>query len=158
VFTYERKYAAADSVANAVLLLDSTFLLAQSVRGEALLGLGRIPEAIRTLQQLVNVIPASPATEYHGILAYVYARAGDSTRARALLARIRGVSGGQLPPMGVLAATLYQLGETEQALALLVRARDLHDPWLPGYIASARYDRLRKDPRGAAIMATVLGR
>lgn len=158
VFTYERKFAAADSVANAVLALDSTFLLAQSVRAEALLGLGRIPEAIRALEQLVNGIPAAPATEYHGILAYVYARAGDSTRARALLARIRGVSGGQLPPMGVLAATLDQLGETEQALALLIRARDLHDPWLPGYIASERYDRLRKNPRGAAIVATVLAR
>ena len=158
VFMYERNYAAADSVANAVLSLDSTFLLARSVRGEALLGLGRIPEAIRMLEQLVNAIPAAPATEYHGILAYVYARAGDTTRARAMLDRIRASSGGQLPPMGVLAATLEQLGKTDEALAVLIRARDQHDPWLPGYIASERYDRLRKDPRGAAIVATVLAR
>ena len=158
VFMYERKYAEADSIANAVLSLDSTFLLARSVRGEALLGLGRSPEAIRMLEQLVNDLPAAQATEYHGILSYVYARAGDSTRARALLDRIRSMSGGQLPPMGVLAATLEQLGQTDQALAALIRARDLHDPWLPGYIVSERYDRLRKDPRGAAIVATVLAR
>jgi tetratricopeptide (TPR) repeat protein len=158
VFMYERKYAEADSIANAVLSLDSTFLLARSVRGEALLGLGRSPAAIRMLEQLVNDLPAAQATEYHGILSYVYARAGDSTRARALLDRIRSMSGGQLPPMGVLAATLEQLGQTDQALAALIRARDLHDPWLPGYIVSERYDRLRKDPRGAAIVATVLAR
>ncbi len=158
VFMYERNYAAADSVANAVLSLDSTFLLARSVRGEALLGLGRIPEAIRMLEQLVNAIPAAPATEYHGILAYVYARGGDTTRARAMLDRIRTISGGQLPPMGVLAATLEQLGKTDEALAVLIRARDQHDPWLPGYIASERYDRLRKDSRGAAIVASVLAR
>jgi hypothetical protein len=75
-----------------------------------------------------------------------------------MLDRIRISSRGQLPPMGVLAATLEQLGQTDQALAVLIRARDQHDPWLPGYIASERYDRLRKDPRGAAIVASVLAR
>ncbi len=158
VYTYERNYAAADSVANAVLLLDSTFLLARSVRGEALLRLGRVPEAIRTMEQLVNAIPAVPATEYHAILAYLYACAGDSTRARAMLDQIRTSSGGKLPSIGVLAATLERLGQMDEALALLVRARDAHDPWLPGYIASERYDRLRKHPRGAAIVESVLNR
>ena len=43
-------------------------------------------------------------------------------------------------------------------IGVLLLALDLHDPWLPGYIASARYDRLRKDPRGAAIVASVLSR
>ncbi len=158
VYMYERNYAAADSVANAVLSLDSTFLLARSVHGEAQLGLGRVPEAIQTLEQLVSAIPAVPATEYHAILAYVYARAGDGVRARAMLDRMRASSGGQLPPMGVLAATLDQLGDTDVALALLVRARDVHDPWLPGYIASERYDRLRRNPRGAVIVESVLRR
>lgn len=38
VYMYERNYAAADSVANAVPSLDSTFLLARRVQGEAQLG------------------------------------------------------------------------------------------------------------------------
>ncbi|MBC7563131.1 MAG: protein kinase [Gemmatimonadaceae bacterium] len=158
VYMYERNYAAADSVANAVPSLDSTFLLARSVHGEALLGLGRVAEATATMEQLVSAIPTAPATEYHALLAYVYARAGDGVRARVMLDRMRASSGGQLPPMGVLAATLEQLGDTDAALALLVRARDVHDPWLPGYIASGRYDRLRKHPRGAAIVESVLRR
>ena len=141
-----------------MLRLDSTFLLARHTRAEALIGLSRTAEAIRIMEQLVASVPASPATEYHGYLAYAYARAGDTTKARAMLERMRVASGGILPPMGLVAATLDQLGDTDAAITALTRARDLHDPWLPGFVGSERYDRLRKDPRGAAILATVLTR
>ena len=155
---YARNYPAADSIAGGVLKLDSTFLLAKHTRAEALLGLGRTADAIRIMEQLVASVPASPATEYHGFLAYAYARAGDSMRARAMLERMRVASGGRLPPMGLVAVTLDQLGDTDAAIAALTRALELHDPWLPGFVGSERYDRLRKDPRGAAILATVLTR
>ena len=155
---YERKFAAADSIADGVLRLDSTFLLARHTRAEALIGLSRTAEAIRIMEQLVATVPALPATEYHGYLAYAYARAGDTAKARAMLERMRVASGGKLPPMGLVAATLDQLGDTDAAITALTRARDLHDPWLPGFVGSERYDRLRKDPRGAAILATVLTR
>ena len=155
---YARNFRAADSIAGGVLQLDSTFLLAKRTRAEALLGLGRTADAIRMMAQLVASLPLSPATEYHGFLAYAYARSGDSVRARATLERMRVASGGRLPPMGLVAATLDQVGDTDAALAALIRARDLHDPWLPGFVASERYDRLRKNPRGAAILATVLTR
>jgi serine/threonine-protein kinase len=155
---YARNFRAADSIAGGVLQLDSTFLLAKHTRAEALLGLGRTAEAIRIMEQLVASVPASPATEYHGFLAYTYARAGDSTRARAMLERMRVASGGQLPPMGLVAVTLDQLGDTDAAIPALTRALALHDPWLPGFVGSERYDRLRKNPRGAAILATVLTR
>ena len=154
---YARNYLSADSIAGGVLKLDSTFLLAKHTRAEALLGLGRTAEAIRIMEQLVSSVPPSPATEYHGFLAYAYARAGDTTRSRAMLERMRVASGGRLPPMGLVAVTLDQLGDTA-AITALTRARDLHDPWLPGFVGSERYDRLRKNPRGAAILATVLTR
>ena len=48
--------------------------------------------------------------------------------------------------------------QMDQAIAVLIRARDQYDPWLPGYIASERYDRLRNDPRSAAIVESVLTR
>ena len=155
---FDRNFAAADSIGGGVLKLDSTFLLAKHTRAEALLGLGRTAESIRIMEQLVASVPASPATEYHGFLAYAYARAGDTTRARAMLERMRVASGGRLPPMGLVAVTLDQLGDTGAAIVALARARDLHDPWLPGFVGSERYDRLRNDPRGAAILATVLTR
>ena len=155
---YARNFAAADSIAGGVLKLDSTFLLAKHTRAEALLGLGRTADAIRIMEQLVASVPPSPATEYHGFLAYAYARARDSTRARSMLERMRVASGGHLPPMGLVAVTLDELGDTDAAVAALTRARDLHDPWLPGFVMSERYDRLRKDPRGATILATVLTR
>lgn len=155
---YARNFAAADSIGSGVLKLDSTFLLARHTRAEALLGLGRAAESIRIMEQLVASVPASPATEYHGFLAYAYARSGDTTRARAMLERMRIASGGRLPPMGLVAAAFGELGDTDAAIVALTRARDLHDPWLPGFLGSERYDRLRNDPRAAAILATVLTR
>ena len=59
-FLYERKFAEADSIADRVVRLDSTFLLARQARAEAKLGLGRTADTIRIMEQLVAGLPASP--------------------------------------------------------------------------------------------------
>ncbi len=38
------------------------------------------------------------------------------------------------------------------------RAIALHDPWTPEFSGLERYDQLRKDPKGAVLMAMVLTR
>ena len=155
---YERRYVVADSEASSVVGLDSTFALAWMAKAEALIGLGRPKEAVTIMQRRVALLPAAPATEYHGFLAYALACAGDTAGARAVLEQVRKVSGGRLPPIGTLAAALERIGDKEAALEVLARAIALHDPWVPGFVGNERYDRLRKDVRGGALIATVLNR
>ena len=87
------------------------------------------------------------------MLAYGYALAGRSRDARALLDTIRARSDGRLPPTGAIAAALDALGDHEAAVALLGEAIVRHDSWLETFSRSPRYDKLRKDPRVAAMLA-----
>ncbi len=157
-FLYERKHAAADSVASFVVGLDSTFALAWMAKADALIGLGRAKDAAAIMRRRVALLPSAPATEYHGCLAYALARAGDAAGARAILDGQKVASGGRLPPLGSVATALMAVGERDAALEVLARAIALHDPWTPGFAGLERYDQLRKDPKGAALMATVLAR
>lgn len=90
------------------------------------------------------------------MLAYAYARAGRAREARALLETMRAQSGGRVPATGANAAALEELGDHDAAVALLAEAVDRHDVWLVQFPRAPRYDRLRKDPRAAA-MLTRLG-
>ncbi|MBX9929849.1 MAG: protein kinase [Gemmatimonadaceae bacterium] len=158
IHLYDRKHAAADSVASIVVRLDSTFAPAWMAKAEALLGLGRTREAVAIMQRRVALLPALPATEYHGMLAYALARAGDTTAVRATLDRLRQGRTRALPPLGSIAVALLEIGERAEALEVMQRAIALHDPWTAGFIGNARYDRMRKDSQGAVLLATVLTR
>ncbi len=158
VYLYQRNHSAADSVASIVVGLDSTFALAWLAKAEALVGLGRAKEGAAIMQRRVALLPPSPATEYHGFLAYALARAGDTQGARAVAERLRAVSGGKLPALGSVATALFEIGDRASAFEVLERAIALHDPWTPGFVGCARYDSLRKDPKGGALLATVLTR
>ena len=70
-----------------------------------------------------------------------------------MLDTIRARSGGKLPATGALAAALEELGDHEAAVELLGRAIERHDTWLVQFPQVARYDKLRKDPRVAAMLA-----
>jgi 2-C-methyl-D-erythritol 4-phosphate cytidylyltransferase len=66
---------------------------------------------------------------------------------------MRAQSGGQIPATGANAAALEELGDHEAAVALLGHAIARHDVWLVQFPQAPRYDRLRKDPRVAAMLA-----
>ena len=57
-----------------------------------------------------------------------------------------------MPPVAAAAAALEELGDHEAAVSLIIEAVAQHDPWL-WYSRKARYDKLRKDPRVAAVLA-----
>jgi predicted RNA polymerase sigma factor len=57
--------------------------------------------------------------------------------------------------MGVLAAALDQLGDRAAAVEQLERAVRQPDAWLQMYNRSARFDALRRDPRGNAALASI---
>ena len=152
VLMSERRVAEAESVASATIAADSTFLLAWEWRANALLALGRAAEAVSLLERQVAALPAGTPQEAHSVLAYAYARGGRAAEARAALGRVRARFDGRLPATGAAAATLEELGEHEAAIALLAEGIAKHDVWLVQFPSFPRYDRLRRDPRAAAML------
>jgi tetratricopeptide (TPR) repeat protein len=148
----QRRFKETDSVASLTISMDSTFMLAWEWRANALLALGQTASAISLLESQTAALRGRPA-ETHGILSYAYALAGRTSDSRALLSDIRSRSGGKLPSMGVIAATLEELGAHEEAIAQLAQAIAAHDAWVVQFPRSARYDKLRKDPRVAEMLA-----
>ena len=151
----ERQYTRADSATRSILSMDSTYALAWDARGEALSYLGRHDEAIIALQRNLEQLPKNRPNQTEGILAFVFARAGRAADARRAMEQLRVKNGGEMPAMGVLAATLEQLGDHPAALAMIERAVKQPDSWLQMYNRAERYDALRRDPRADAIMARI---
>jgi serine/threonine-protein kinase len=153
VFLMERRFPEADAAASATMALDSTFTLAWQQRENVQLAVGQVAPAVALLERHVAALPAGRPEEAHGMLAYAYARAGRAREARALLESMRAQSGGRIPATGATAAALEELGDHEAAVALLGEAIARHDVWLVQFPMAPRYDRLRKDPRAAAMLA-----
>jgi serine/threonine-protein kinase len=151
----ERRLAEADSVASTAIAMDSTFMLAWQGRENALLEMDQVARGVAMLERHVALLPPGRPQEAHGMLAYGYALAGRARDARALLDTMRARSGGRLPATGATAAALEVLGDHEAAVALLAEADARHDVWLSQFPRQKRYDRLRKDPRAAAILDRV---
>jgi TolB-like protein/Flp pilus assembly protein TadD len=153
MYLNERNYVAVDSVSAEAIALDPTFALIRSVRAEGLLLTGRSSEAVSILETLVADLPPNRPSATHGLLTYAYARSGQTAKARALLEKQRVDAGGRLPATGALATALEELGDHEAAIGLLGEAIAQHDAWLVVYTRAERYDKLRRDPRGAALLA-----
>jgi serine/threonine-protein kinase len=155
VYIVEREYRIADSLASETIRLDSTFALIWLAKAEALLFEGRGAEAVAILERRVAELPPHQPSDTHAILAYAYAHTGMTAKARALLEEQRIDNGGRLPANGMLAAALEELGDHEAAIALLGEAVRRHDAWLLQYARGERYDKLRRDPRGAGLLGRV---
>jgi serine/threonine-protein kinase len=152
VLDLERRHAAADSVASATMALDSTFMLAWAWKANALFGMGRLDQAVTLLERQVAMVPAGRPERENGMLAYAYAQAGRAREAHTVLAAVRAESGGRLPATGAYAVALEELGDHEAAVALLTEAIARHDVWVVQFPRSRRFDKLRKDPRVAAML------
>jgi serine/threonine-protein kinase len=147
ILYHERRFAEAESVASETMAMDSTFMLAWTWKANALLQMGETARALALLERQVALLPPGRTEETHGLLAYAYAVAGRKPEARQTIAAIRARSGGRLPAMGAVAAALEELGDHEAAVTLLGQAIARHDTWVVQFPKSARFDRLRKDPR-----------
>ena len=152
ILYHQRRFAEAESVASETMAMDSTFMLAWAWKANALLQGGDPAQAVSLLERQVALLPPGRTEEIHGLLAYAYACAGRDQEARQAIAAIRTRSGGRLPAIGVAAAALEELGDHEAAVALLGQAISRHDTWVVQFPKSARFDRLRKDPRVAVML------
>ena len=155
VYIVERNYRVADSLASETMRIDSTFALIWLAKAEARLFEGQGDEAVAILERRAAELPPHQPSDTHSILAYAYARAGMTAKARTMLESQRVDNGGRLPANGMLAATLEELGDHDAAIALLGEAVRVHDAWLLQYARGERYDKLRRDPRGAALLGKV---
>ncbi len=147
-----RRFAEAESVSSETMAMDSSFMLAWTWKANALLQMGQAAQAVALLERQVALLPPERTDEAHGLLAYAYAFAGRDRDARQTIAAIKARAGGRLPAIGSVAAALEELGDHEAAVALLRQAIARHDTWVVQFPQSARYDRLRKDPRAAAML------
>jgi tetratricopeptide (TPR) repeat protein len=148
----QRRFLEADSVSSTTMAMDSTFMLAWTWRANSLLAMVEVPRAVALLQRQVAMLPPDRPEETHGLLAYAYALASRVAEARAMIATVRERSGGRLPAVGSLAAALEELGDHEAAVKLLAEAITRSDTWTVQFPRAARYDRLRRDPRVAAML------
>ncbi len=149
----ERRFAEAEESARHIIGLDSSFSLGWIVLAEVRHSQRHVDEALEIMAQRVVGKAGVRSVEVDGIYAWMLASAGRDAEARAVIARLRGSDGGALPPVAALAAALEELGEGDEAVRVLRAAIDAHDPWLSIRARWARFDRLRKDPRGAALFA-----
>ena len=149
--TGQRQFAAAEAGARRQLELDSTFALARFVLGNVLIDSRKFDEAISLLSAATRVSGVR-GTEVRGTLALAYARAGRASDARRVIELLRTDGHGTLPPSGVVAAALMAIGDRATALSVLRAAVDGHDPWIVPFGPSPRYDQLRSDPLGRALL------
>ncbi len=131
---------------------DSASAVVLATRVDALVATDRASEAVALLEA-AGAANADASIDARALLAYAYACAGHAEAARAILVAMRDASGGGMPPMATLAATVAALGDVDSAVGLLGRAAARRDPTLVLYGRSGRFAALRNDPRGADVFA-----
>jgi serine/threonine protein kinase/TolB-like protein/tetratricopeptide (TPR) repeat protein len=131
---------------------DSASAVALATRVDALVAMNRAAEAVALLEA-AGAANADASIDTRALLAYAYACAGQAEAARAILVAMRDASGGAMPPMATLAATVAALGDVDSAIRVLGRAVARRDPTLVLYGRSGRFDALRNDARGAKVFA-----
>jgi eukaryotic-like serine/threonine-protein kinase len=146
----EGKTGLAEALTRSAVAPDTTMPIALATRADALLALDRAEDAVLLLERATDGW-GSRVSELTAFLAYAYARSGNVDRARELMLDMRDASGGSLPPMATLAATLAALGDVDSAIGVLERAASRRDPVLMLFNRSSRFDQLRKDLRGAPV-------
>lgn len=111
----------------------------------------RLREAVAHGEQGVSLLPESTATIAN--LAYAYAEAGETDRARALLERLLALRRRKYVSAHDIAVVFTSLGNRGEALAWLEKAYQERDGML--WIRPAvdrRFDSLRNEPRFRAIL------
>src|SRR6185295_7178545 len=132
--------------------LDSTLLVARFMLGTVYLQANRFPEATRELEMAAKLDTTSMPTL--GLLAYGYAKSGNTKRAGELAAALEK-NVGRLSGAAAGAARAYiALGDNAKALSLLERAANDHDSFFSSEsLAENFFDPIRGDARFAAIVA-----
>ncbi len=151
VLSSARRYDQAIDALNKTIELDRSYPYTHLFLGHTYTAQGKHADAVAAYTRAMALGLDTPATQVH--LGAAAARAGDRTRAQAMLQELRSSQERSSP--ADLALLQTALGEREQAFASLedaYRARDIQLQYLgvePGF------DPLRSDPRFADLMRRV---
>jgi adenylate cyclase len=117
---------------------------------------GKVDEGVGEIKKAMELDPNN--VNFMTDLCYVYARAGRSSEARDVLARVeadqRSNGAVRVPPMA-LAAMYASLGETDRAIEWLQNAFSEHSPYLCTLKVERQFDGIRTDPRFVALLDKV---
>jgi tetratricopeptide (TPR) repeat protein len=104
---------------------------------------GRLEEALKEIEEVARASgDANEAT-----VAYVYAMAGEKSRALSFLIQAPGLKKRQETPSSLVARTYVSLGERERALDWLEAAYRERDPYMVFLKVDPRWDPLRSAAR-----------
>jgi serine/threonine-protein kinase len=132
--------------------LDSTLLVARFMLGSIYLQASRLPEATRELEMASRLDTTS--TQTLGLLAYAYAKAGNTKRATEIVKSLESNLGRLSGAPAAAARGYIGLGDNARALSLLERAAADHDSFFSSEsLAESFFDPIRADARFAAIVA-----
>jgi tetratricopeptide (TPR) repeat protein len=148
-----RDFAAAIDRGRHVLEMDSGFAPARRLLGAALLGAGRIGEAIDELAAVATREPDDRIAL--SWLAHAKAAAGAHREAAALVEQLDTTAADAYVPGYHLALAHTGLGRPDRAFALLERACRDREPAVINVRVEPRFEPLRRDPRYANLLRTL---
>jgi serine/threonine-protein kinase len=150
-----RRFDKAVATAQESLALDSAFMMGHYRRGEGLLHLGQLPEAIAALERARALSDDTP--DLVAATAAAYARAGRHREARDALRMLTALRTGKTRYVSAYALALVHtaLGDRDEAFAWLDRAVEERAWGICFVDQEADLDPLRADPRFAVLTARI---
>ncbi len=154
-FYLQRQYDSAEAQLRTTLQLDPNYPHSLYVLGMVYMQQHRYREARDALQRAEQL--GGFEDDLAGALASAYAQAGDRTVAARYTAELeRRLARGQVGPFALALAYTGQ-GDLTRGFVYLDRAITMHDAFLPEDFLDPQLDRLRADPRFAAVEAHMRG-
>ena len=152
-----RRYDQAEAALRHTLELDSTQRTARALLAAVYLQQGKPDRAIAEFQRSMDSGNSGSTTAL--LLAHAYLSAGRRGDAQRILAEFERRRAANKPVSYAGLALVYdRMGQRERALALLDTAVTRFDQAISMHSREAIFDPLRRDPRGAAILARAEGR
>ena len=154
VLMHARRYAEADSALRSAIEQDPTFSNAHRHHGNVLMALNRYDEGIAELKRGLELQSAwLSANTAH--LAFAYAHAGRVAEARTVLAEVLEHAKKEPVSTSSVAVAYSALGDMDAAIKWLTKAVAEYDSPLGTNSRDFRFDKIRADPRGAALLAKI---
>jgi eukaryotic-like serine/threonine-protein kinase len=123
---------------------DPNLWLGHFYLGWALARTGKYDEAIKSLNEAVN-LGASPYAQ--GYLGYAYAMSGQTAKAHEVAAQMEEAAKKSYVPLYQIAIVYVGLGDKEKTLALLEKSFEAHEEIMTFLKVDSTWASLRPDPR-----------
>jgi TolB-like protein/tetratricopeptide (TPR) repeat protein/tRNA A-37 threonylcarbamoyl transferase component Bud32 len=148
-----REYEQSVALCDQMIELDPSFSEAHRIKGQSLLALGRLDEAMPSLENAVRLSSRNPYPLC--VLARLHGAAGRLDEARAILRELIDRSATEPVPPAALALGHLGVGDRDAFFTWIERAYEARNHWLISLRAGADFDPVRGDPRFQALLDRV---